>query len=291
VADDYHSLIEDLAAEHAELDAVVAGLSEAEWSTLTPADGWTVRDSILHLALTDDVAALAAADPAGFETYRGARRGGDDRFATARHISGSDVLDLWRANRVRLLEALRSVDARRRITWFGPPMSAMSHATARLMETWAHGQDVLDTLGLERRPGARLRHIAHLGVRTRAYSYQQHGMSVPNTDVRVVLLAPDGGEWSWGDPSAVDRVVGPALDFCRVVVQRRHVDDTQLRTEGPHAREWLLIAQAFAGRAGAGRRAGQFKGAGDGTHFAGTGSTTSVEEEDDPNGNPNEASH
>jgi uncharacterized protein (TIGR03084 family) len=137
-------------------------------------------------------------------------------------------------------------------------MSAMSHATARLMETWAHGQDVVDGLGLERPPTARLRHIAHLGVRTRAYSYQQRNLTPPATDVHVVLEAPDGGTWTWGDVAAPDRVTGPALDFCLVVVQRRHLDDTALRVEGLHAREWLLIAQAFAGNAGAGRRPGQF---------------------------------
>jgi uncharacterized protein (TIGR03084 family) len=135
-------------------------------------------------------------------------------------------------------------------------MSAMSHATARLMETWAHGQDVLDALGAERMPTARLRHIAHLGVRTRTYSYRQHGRTPPETDVHVALAAPGGGTWTWGDPMAPDRVSGPALDFCLVVVQRRHLDDTDLQVEGPHGREWLLIAQAFAGRAGAGRQPG-----------------------------------
>jgi uncharacterized protein (TIGR03084 family) len=259
VADDYRALIADLAAEHAELDAVVAPLSETEWSTPTPADGWSVRDSILHLALTDEVAAMAAADPVAFEGYREQRRAGGDPFDFQRNISADQLLDLWRAKRARLLDALESVDSRARITWFGPPMSAMSHATARLMEAWAHGQDVLDALRLERKPTARLRHIAHLGVRTRAYSYQQHGMPPPTTEVQVVLTAPGSGHWTWGDPTAPDRVAGPAVDFCLVVVQRRHVADTELQVEGPHAREWLLIAQAFAGKAGAGRRPGQFK--------------------------------
>lgn len=41
-------------------------------------------------------------------------------------------------------------------------MSAVSSVTARLMETWAHGQDIADVLGVDRQPTARLRHIAHL---------------------------------------------------------------------------------------------------------------------------------
>jgi uncharacterized protein (TIGR03084 family) len=126
------------------------------------------------------------------------------------------------------------------------------------METWAHGQDVVDALGTERPATARLKHIAHLGVRTRGYSYSQHGQTPPASDARVELRAPNGELWTWGEPTAVDHVVGSALDFCLVVVQRRHLDDTRLEWSGPHAREWLLIAQAFAGQAGAGRRPGQF---------------------------------
>jgi uncharacterized protein (TIGR03084 family) len=259
MADEFAVLVDDLAAEHAALDAFVAPLSEAEWSTLTPAEGWTVRDSILHLALTDDVAALAAADPAGFDAYRERRRSGEDPFAANRAISASDLLTLWRDNRERLLVALRGVDARHRVAWFGPPMSAMSHATARLMETWAHGQDVLDALGADREATSRLKHIAHLGVRTRGYSYLQHDLTPPTSDVYVALRGPDDEEWTWGEPSAPDLVTGSARDFCLVVVQRRHVDDTHLMAEGPHAREWLLIAQAFAGKAGAGRQPGQHR--------------------------------
>jgi uncharacterized protein (TIGR03084 family) len=256
MSDEYPALIVDLEAEHADLDAVIAPLSEAEWSTLTPAEGWSVRDTILHLALTDGIAALAVSDPVAFETYRAQRLAGANPFDSQRNLPGDRLLDLWRANRTLLLETLRATDPRARITWFGPPMSAMSHATARLMETWAHGQDVLDALGLEREPTLRLRHIAHLGVRTRAYSYQQHGLTPPNTDVHVALTLPESVTWTWGDPHAPDQVAGPALDFCLVVVQRRHLDDTTLHVEGPHARQWLLIAQAFAGPAGEGRKPG-----------------------------------
>ena len=257
--DDYTRLVEDLAAEHAELDGLVAPLSEAQWSLPTPAEGWSIRDTVLHLALTDEAARLAAADPAGFEAYRQQRRGGADPFQAGRSMPPADLLDVWRTNRQELLEALGQLDARARISWFGPPMSAMSHATARLMETWAHGQDIGDALGVARPASPRLRHIGHLGVRTRAYSYGQHGLTPPASDVRVELVAPGGDVWTWGDPAAPDRVSGAATDFCLVVVQRRHLDDTDLVCEGPHAREWLLLAQAFAGQAGAGRQPGQFR--------------------------------
>ncbi|GAC1317688.1 MAG: TIGR03084 family metal-binding protein [Chloroflexota bacterium] len=254
----YAALLDDLAAEHEWLDSIVAPLSETEWSVLTPAEGWTIRDAVAHLAVTDDAAGLAAADPAAFEIYRAARHAGVDPFETARGMAAPDLLSLWRANRRRLLHSLNGLEPKTRITWFGPPMAAMSHATARLMETWAHGQDIADTLLVDRAPTARLKHIAHLGVRTRGYSYAQRGLAQPATDVRVELAAPDGGTWTWGDPAAPDRISGTAPDFCLVVVQRRHVDDTDLACHGPRAREWLLIAQAFAGQAGAGRHPGQF---------------------------------
>lgn len=259
MTDLYRSLLDDLAAEHAELDAVVMPLPEAEWSRATPAEGWTISDTILHLALTDDVAAMAAADPAAFEAYQQERRAsGIDPFQINRGIAPAQLLALWRKNRQTLLESLAGIDQKRRIAWFGPPMSASSHATARLMETWAHGQDILDAVGVERVATPRLKHIAHLGVRTRAYSFSQHGLKPPSNEVRVELAAPGGGVWTWGDAhseaEAEDHVTGPALDFCLVAVQRRHLDDTDLRYNGPHAREWLLIAQTFAGMAGSGRQ-------------------------------------
>jgi uncharacterized protein (TIGR03084 family) len=140
-----------------------------------------------------------------------------------------------------------------RIPWYGPPMSAASFATARLMETWAHGQDVADALGVERAPTDRLRHVAFLGVRALPNSYRVRDLTVPDAPVRVELVAPSGGMWVWGDEGAADVVLGPALDFCLVVTQRRHVDDTALVASGPVATEWLRLAQAFAGPAGPGR--------------------------------------
>lgn len=134
-------------------------------------------------------------------------------------------------------------------------MGLASFVTARLMETWAHGQDVADAVGVERPPTARLRHIADLGVRARPFSYAAHGRPVPTVPVRVELAAPGGGWWVWGVASA-DVVRGPALDFCLAVTQRRHLLDLALEISGPAAGEWMSIAQCFAGPAGGGRRPG-----------------------------------
>ena len=149
-----------------------------------------------------------------------------------RGMAPAELLAGWRAGRTALLDTLRPLDPKTRIPWYGPAMGARSFATARLMETWAHGQDVVDALGLERPPSGRLRHVAHIGVLARPFAYATRGLDVPAADVRVQLVAPDGSTWTWGPEDCADAVEGDALDFCLVVTQRRHVADTALRRHG-----------------------------------------------------------
>ncbi|GDY28819.1 TIGR03084 family metal-binding protein [Gandjariella thermophila] len=259
---DLAALQHDLAEESAELDALVAGLESPAWATPTPAEGWTVAHQIAHLAWTDRVAVLAATDGAAFAEVRKAAMTHPDLVSrTAEEGAGdppAELLDRWRTGRAALADALRALPPGTRLPWFGPPMSAPSMVTARLMETWAHGQDVADALGAHRRPTARLRHVAHLGVRTMAFAFALHGLPEPDRPVRVELTGPGGEPWTWGPEDAEDRVTGPALDFCLLVTQRRHPDDLAVIAVGELARRWLPIAQAFAGPAGAGRKAGQF---------------------------------
>jgi uncharacterized protein (TIGR03084 family) len=132
-------------------------------------------------------------------------------------------------------------------------MSAASMATARLMETWAHGVDVADALGVSRPATIRLRSIAHIGVRTRDYAYMVNGLAAPSDPFLVELLAPDGTTWSWGPADAPQRVSGSAEDFCMLVTQRRPRAELDVTADGADAEQWLTIAQAFAGPPGAGR--------------------------------------
>jgi uncharacterized protein (TIGR03084 family) len=131
-------------------------------------------------------------------------------------------------------------------------------ATARMMETWAHGQDVADALGVQRKPTARLKHVAHLAVRTRNFAYLLNDKAPPGEEFRVELQGPDGDTWSWGPEDAEQRVTGPALDFCLLATQRRHRDDLAVQAVGADADAWLGIIQAFAGLPGKGRQPGQF---------------------------------
>ncbi len=253
-------LLADLDAESAALDAVVAPLEDSAWRRPTPATGWTVAHQIAHLAWTDDQALLAATDPEGFRravTDAGPRLGThvDDAAEAGATRQPADLLDRWREGRRALADRLAALPDGTKLPWFGPPMSAASMTTARLMETWAHGLDVTDALGQPPSVSDRLRHIAHIGVRTRDFAFAQHGLPVPSEPFRVELTAPDGGTWSWGPEDAPQRVTGPAVDFCQRVTQRRHRADLALTATGDDAGRWLDIAQAFAGPPGPGRAA------------------------------------
>jgi len=253
-------VLADLAAENDDLDSRVANLDTAGWALPTPAKGWSVAHQIAHLAWTDQASLLAATDEDAFGralTAAAADPGGfvDAAAAEGAALPGEQLLGQWRGARQRLVTALAAVPPGERLPWFGPPMGPTSMATARIMEAWAHGQDVADALGQNRTPTDRLRHVCHIGVRTRGFAFQLNGLAAPEADVRVELTAPSGELWTWGE-SDTDLVRGPALDFCLLVTQRRHHDDVDLHAEGEVAGAWLPIAQAFAGPSGGGRQPG-----------------------------------
>jgi uncharacterized protein (TIGR03084 family) len=155
---------------------------------------------------------------------------------------------------------LAAAPAGDRLPWIGTTMTPAAMATARLMETWAHGLDVAEALGVRNPPTARLRHVAFLGVRTLGHSFATHGRTPPTEPVRVELEAPDGDRWVYGPPDATNRLVGPALDFCLLVTQRRHRADLALVATGSVADEWLDVAQAFTGPPGPGRAPAKISG-------------------------------
>jgi uncharacterized protein (TIGR03084 family) len=251
------NLLEDLRVESEELDGIVAPLPDDAWRRETPAPGWTVAHQIAHLAWTDRVALLAITDAVSFAAELTQASAGllDQAAVEGAALPPADLLSRWRKGRDELSAALAAVPEGEKLQWFGPPMSAASMTTARIMETWAHGQDVADCLGVQRVPTARLKHVAHIGVRTLGFAFALHGLAVPEEPVRVELTGPDGQEWAWGPPHAENRVSGPAVDFCLLVTQRRNRRDLALNVCGEVAERWLPIAQAFAGPPGAGRSA------------------------------------
>jgi len=255
-------LLDDLKVEGDQLWNAVAGLDRSGWATPTPAPGWTVATQVAHLLWTDEVAVLAArahtpegkqawdavvleaiADPTGYI---------DQQALEVARLSSEALLARWGKARAALPAALRAVPDGQRMPWFGPPMSPTSMATARFMEPWAHALDVDDALGIEPERTDRIRHVAHLGVRTRGFAFSVHELDPP-AEIRVDVTAPSGEVWSWGPEDAAQTVAGSAWDFCRLVTQRVHLEDTDLVASGADAEQWLRIAQAFAGPAGEGR--------------------------------------
>jgi uncharacterized protein (TIGR03084 family) len=258
---DIAALLADLVAEGDELDARVSTLDESGWRTPTPADGWTIAHQIAHLTWTDRATILAATDVEAFSAeLRAAMTTGENPVDAAAAQGAAqppnDLLATWRRGRNDVVAALGAVPPGQKLPWFGPPMAPASMATARLMETFGHGQDALDALGIRRVPTVRLRHVAHIGVRTVGFAFAVHDKPAPAEPFRFELTGPDGDLWTWGPDDAVNRIIAPALDFCLLVTQRRHRDDLRLTVTGDQASEWVPIAQAFAGPPGAGRRPG-----------------------------------
>lgn len=256
----------DLLAEQQELDDIVSGLLEEDWSAPTPSPRWTVAHQIAHLAYFDRSAGLAITDPKRFpalvsELWAAASSDESlDAYTLAHYLamSPADLLGAWRTDRESLAAASGTLGESDRVPWYGPAMGSKSFLTARLMECWAHGQDIVDALGVERPATDRLRHIAQLGFITRAWSYQNRGLVVPDGEVRVELRAPSGETWIFGGDDARESVVGSAQDFCLVVTQRRHLADTDLVATSL-AQDWLLKAQAFAGPATEGPTPGRHR--------------------------------
>ena len=248
--------IEDLIAEQKSLDNVVAGLDNQLWKTPTASDRWDVADQIGHLTYFDNAAALAITDPdrfrASFDDLVASAVNGNessDNFTlgTYRSMAPDALLSSWREGRENLKNAALTLDNDSRVIWYGPSMGSNSFLTARLMETWAHGQAIVAAVGGERPDTSRLRHIAHLGAITREWSYVNRNLDIPEGEVYISLTGPNDQIWTWGPSDASNSVKGLAKDFCLVVTQRSHLEDTQLEVTGGPAKDWMKLAQAFAG--------------------------------------------
>jgi uncharacterized protein (TIGR03084 family) len=257
----------ELRDEYRDLDALCTTLSPDQWRLSSAFYGWTPWDEVAHLLFFDETALQSVRDPVRFATEAAAlsarTAGGEEISAIARDMyarfDGPALLAHWRSRYEMLVDALAAMDPRARLGWYGPPMSARSFATARLMETWAHGQDVWDVLRRRRAATGRLKHIAHLGVTTFGWTFANRKLPVPPVSPYVCLQAPGGDTWTWGDPACEHRVAGSAEDFCLLVTQRRHVDDTGLQYSAGPVSDWLHMAQCFAGEPATGPRPGERK--------------------------------
>ena len=241
---------DDLRAEGAALCELLEGLGDDDWSRVTPFKNYTVHDVISHLHTTDLAATVALREPDRFRELAARRdpalhvtSGGE----APADMPGSALREQWIEYLNKLCALLDGVDIKMRVPWFGPDMSVRMFASARQMETWAHGQDIYD---LERAPRTntdRLRNIAQIGVRTYGWTFVNRGESVPEPAPYVHLTAPSGAIWEWNEEDAANCVRGDAVQFCHVVTQGRNIADTSLEVIGENAERWMAVAQCFAG--------------------------------------------
>ncbi len=257
------TVLADLRAEGDELDRLVSGLAPDQWQAVTPSPGWTVAHQVAHLASSDESAAAAVRDPAGFAGRQAQLAAGFEAAmdASAAELAARPAPELvtrWRQARAAVITALASVPDGERVPWVVVPLSPAAVASTRLMELVGHGQDIRDAVGARWTPADRIRHVAWLGVRTRNFAMTSSGLTPPAAEFRVELTAPGGELWTFGPEDAAERVTGPAADFCLLVTRRRHRRDLALRADGAAADSWLDVAQAYAGPPSAGRAPGQF---------------------------------
>ncbi len=242
----------DFLAESEALHAAVSRLQDADFRVQTQFKNWSIDDVLVHLHFWNGMADLSTGKEAAFRrVLDGAMAGFRDGSLRAFENGavgerGAALREAWIARVREMAPRWAAMDPKTRLPWVGPTMSARSSITARQMETWAHGFEIFDCLGIEREEGDRVRNIVVLGVNTLAWSHEVHGLPVPESMPKLELTAPSGVLWEFGDPDA-GRIAGPAVDFAAVVTQTRALADTGLNVEGAVARNWMAHAQCFAG--------------------------------------------
>lgn len=244
----------DFKEESDALYALLKDQSDSELSRLTQFNEWTIDNVIGHLHMWNWVADLSVRNEVGFlefsktffeKTSSGSLRGFEDHWLDG--LKGRELLETWRRFYLAMADDFSGEDPKRRVKWLGPDMSIRSSITARLMETWAHGQEVYDALGFVREDRDRIRNIAILGMNTFAWTFVNRGKELPGEAPHVRLTAPSGEIWEWNEANDDDLVEGLATEFCQVVAQTRNVADTSLKLTGTIAKQWMDIAQCFAG--------------------------------------------
>ena len=246
---------QDLRAEADELYEFLVTLREEDWGRPTGFLGWTPWDVVAHLHFFDRFSLVALEGADAFvakrkqfiEAVGSGLSGSEIARRELGELTPAELLESWRDSYRELATQLGESEPKRRLPWFGPDMGVRMFTTARLMETWAHGQEIYDLMRAQRTASDRIRNIAVLGVKTFGWTFVNRRLEVPGRPPYVRLVAPSGAIWEWNEPSSEEFVRGEAIDFCHVVTQGRNVADTQLEVGGAVARRWMSIAQCFAG--------------------------------------------
>jgi uncharacterized protein (TIGR03084 family) len=245
----------DFREESEEMFALLDTLDEQAWEWKTQFKEWTLNDVIAHLHFGDYAADLSLRDPAAFMDFRrrftaASKRGIGHLALTHQWLAGirnRALLNRWHQFSQEMADRFGIADPKQRVQWFGPDMSVRSSITARLMETWAHGQAVYDRLGQTRQHTDRIKNIAVIGVNTFGWTFTNRGLEIPPEKPYIRLTAPSGVIWEWNQPNQENYIAGNAVEFCQVVTQVRSIADTALKVVGNTATSWMSLAQCFAG--------------------------------------------
>ncbi len=245
----------DFRDESEALYNLVKDLSDADYQQKTAFNGWTLNDVFEHLHMWNWAANESLVNEKNFLTFLDEVMGGvaqgkslkDYERVWIKGLAGRALLETWRAFYLDMAARFENTAPKLRLKWAGPDMSARSSITARLMETWAHGQEVYDQLGTVRKNHDRIKNIAILGVNTYGWTYACRGETPLGDMPYLCLSAPSGEVWEFGDPTQNDRIEGVAEEFCQVVTQTRNIADTRLSVTGAVANDWMAKAQCFAG--------------------------------------------
>ena len=247
---------DDFLEESNSLFAIVSPLNDEQLLIVTQFKKWTIEDIIGHLHIFNHAAKLALESSEAFNAFFAPMVNDlavgksllDFQRDWLGKVKGRELVEVWRAGYEDIAAIYGNADPKQRITWVGPPMSARSSITARQMETWAHGQAVFDTLGLEREDSDRIKNIVHMGVGTYGWTFINRKWEVPDPAPYVELTAPSGEVWQWNEEQDDNCVSGLATEFCQIVTQTRNVADTNITTVGEAASRWMANAQCFAGQ-------------------------------------------
>jgi uncharacterized protein (TIGR03084 family) len=247
---EYAALLNDLEIEQLGTQALLVALPVDDWFRVTPAKGWDVRDTVAHLADTDEIAvATCTGGTRALNDFAAQLASAEDTtlwgVLRGRRRSGPEVLAWWEEASAVERDVLARLDPGMRVPW-GLGMRPPSFVTARLMETWAHGLDIRAGLDLPAVDTDRIRHVAWLGTRALPYAFSVAERDRPGGDLRVELTLPSGVRWEFGSPDAPNRITGPAGEYCRLFVQRISLAEaTHLHADGPGAVAALEVARAF----------------------------------------------
>jgi uncharacterized protein (TIGR03084 family) len=247
----------DFEAESRALHVLVEPLDDKALDRATAFKDWTIATVIRHLHTWNLAAEMSLKADGSFEAYYARiaehqKKGGKlpaFEFEWLSGLTGRALVAAWKDGFSATAARFATADPSARVKWAGPDMSVRSSLTARLMETWAHGQEVYDALGQVRRNADRIRNIVILGNNTYGWTFKVRGEEPPAPRPHLRLTAPSGEVWTYNDPSEAELIEGPAEEFCQVVTQTRNIADTVLKVVGPNAKNWMSKAQCFAGAA------------------------------------------